>query len=333
MRIIRDLQELAASPLGKTVVTLGNFDGVHLGHREIFRLVVRRARELGAVSTVVTFAPHPLKVLAPRKAPRLINTGAEKERLLEASCIDALVWLPFDRRMSELSAEEFVRRILVESLGVRHLIIGYDYAFGKGRQGNGAFLQRMGERFGYTVEILEPIALGGQVYSSSRIRQLILEGDVAGVVALLGRHFTLEGTVVHGAKRGKGLGFPTANLDTDKELLPRPGVYAVKVRYLDQVLDGVVNIGCNPTFCVEGLSVEVHLFDFSAELYGQTLRLYFMERLRDEMVFASPQELVKAIRLDVEKARGLLVGRKIVEFREYLDCGAAVGDGAKGENS
>jgi len=324
MRIIRDLNELTA-PLPDAVVTIGNFDGVHLGHREIFRRVVRRARECGGTAVVLTFVPHPLQLLAPERAPRLINTYAEKERLIEASCIDVLICVPFTREMAALSASRFVEEILVGKVGVRHLIVGYDYTFGRGREGDVRYLRRRGDELGFAVEVLEPIAKEDEVYSSTSIRRLILEGDVAGVVALMGRHFTLEGRVVHGVKRGKQLGFPTANLSSDKELLPKPGVYAVKVRHGDAVLDGVVNIGCNPTFSAEGLSVEVHILDFNGEIYGDTLRLYFVQRLRDEKVFAHPAELTRAIAADIERARRLLVDAKIVEYREYLDCGK-IGD-------
>lgn len=326
MRIFRDLNELVA-PLPNAVVTIGNFDGVHLGHREIFRRVVRKARELGGTSVVLTFVPHPLKVLAPESAPPLINTYAEKERLIEASCIDVLICVPFTRDTAELTATRFVEEVLVNKIGVRHLVVGYDYAFGRGREGDVAFLQQKGEALGFTVEALGPIMSGGEVYSSTRIRQLLAAGEVAQVVGLLGRHFNLEGEVVHGAKRGAQLGFPTANLRTDKEILPRPGVYAVKVRRGELVLDGVASIGRNPTFGAGELTVEVHLLDFHERLYGETLRLYFVERLRDERRFPTPSALVRAIEADIARARQILTGVRIVEFREYLDCGTRVAEG------
>ena len=320
MKIIRDLNELT-TPLENAVVTIGNFDGVHLGHREIFRRVVSKARELGGVSVVYTFVPHPLKVLAPERAPRLINTYAEKERLIEASCIDVLICAPFTRETASLSADRFVEDILVKKIGVRYLVVGYDYSFGRNREGNVDFLRRKGEALGFEVEVLGPIVGHGEVYSSSRIRRMLVEGDVSAAVSLLGRHFSLQGEVVHGDKRGKGLGFPTANLATEKEILPRPGVYAVKVKRGERFHDGVVNIGCNPTFCREGLSVEVHLLDFHEQIYGETLRLYFVERLRDEMRFPSADELRQAIEADIVRARQILAETRIVEYRDYLDCG------------
>lgn len=320
MNIIRNLDELNA-PVPGAVVTIGNFDGIHLGHREIFRKVVRRAHERGGTGVVLTFVPHPLKVLSPETAPRLLNTYAEKERLIGASCIDVMVCLPFTLELAAMTPDRFVEEILVGKIGVSHLIIGYDYAFGRDRTGNAEFLKRKGEELGFTVEPLLPVSLGETVYSSTLVRRLLGAGDVAGVVSLLGRHFTLEGRVIHGANRGNKLGFPTANLLTEKEILPRPGVFAVKVKVDENIYDGVMNIGFNPTFGTERISLEVHLLDFSQDLYGQTIRVYFVERLRDEMVFNSCEDLVRAIRKDVDQARLILGATRVIEYREYLDCG------------
>jgi riboflavin kinase/FMN adenylyltransferase len=203
MKIIRDLNELVA-PLPNAVVTIGNFDGVHLGHREIFRRVVSKARELGGVSVVYTFVPHPLKVLAPERAPRLINTYAEKERLIEASCIDVLICAPFTRETASLTADRFVEEILVKKIGVRYLVVGYDYSFGRNREGNVDFLRRKGEALGFEVEVLGPIAGQGEVYSSSRIRRMLMDGDVAAAVSLGGRPLYFEGVVVDRGQRGQG---------------------------------------------------------------------------------------------------------------------------------
>jgi riboflavin kinase / FMN adenylyltransferase len=322
MRVVRDLAELSA-PLHKAVVTIGNFDGVHLGHREIFRKVIRKAREIDGTSVAFTFLPHPLKVLAPDRAPPLINTYAEKERLIAASCIDLLVWFPFSLESAAISAATFVREILVGRLGMVHLVVGYDYAFGRNREGDVHFLQRQGEECGFTVEVLQPIGGSGGAYSSTRIRALLAEGDVTGVIHQLGRHFNLEGEVVHGAKRGKQLGFPTANLVTEKEVLPRSGVYAVKVRRGAVLLDGVVNIGRNPTFGEHAMAVEVHLIDFHQQIYGETLRIYFLQRLREERTFPSAEELARAIAADIAQAKTLLADARVIEYRDYLDCGYA----------
>jgi len=320
MRIVRDLDELK-QPLQNAVVTIGNFDGVHLGHREIFRRVVRRSREFGGPAVVYTFKPHPLNVLAPDRAPLLINSYEEKEVLIKASCIDVLICAPFTQETADLPARRFVREILVDRVGLRHLVVGYDYLFGKGREGNAEVLKQMGEHLGFSVEVLQPITLSGQIYSSTRIRQLIENGQVRQVVDLLGRNFTLQGRVVHGFKRGQQLGFPTANLKTDKELLPKTGVYAVKVKRGTQVIDGVLNIGCNPTFEAADLCIEVHLLDFDDMLYGENLRIYFVERLRDERRFAGPDQLVQAINEDIRMARQVLSTARIIQYHEYLDCG------------
>lgn len=320
MKIIRNLDELTTVPC-KAVATIGNFDGVHLGHRAIFRKVVEEARKIAGTATVVTFNPHPLKFLAPERAPLLINTYAERERLIAASCIDLLVCLPFTAELAAMPAADFVEEVLVRRLGLQRLIIGYDYAFGRDREGDAAFLREAGQRCGFIVEELPPIARDQAVYSSTRIRQLLSDGAVEAAAELLGRHFTLEGEVVHGAGRGKGLGFPTANIRTEKEILPREGVYAVKVRRGETFLDGVANIGRNPTFGAKELSVEVFLFDLDQPLYGETLRLYFLFRLRDEETFASSEALCVAIGNDVARARALLREARVIEYREYLDCG------------
>jgi riboflavin kinase/FMN adenylyltransferase len=320
MRIIRNLDDLT-TPIEHAVVTIGNFDGIHLGHREIFRRVVKRSREIGGSSVVYTFVPHPLKVLAPDHAPALISTYAEKERLIEASCIDVLICAPFTRELADLPAHRFVREVLVDKVGVSHLVVGYDYLFGKDRAGDIQLLRRMGEYLGFAVEVLEPIAAGEEVYSSTRVREMIRLGQVSEVVHVLGRHYTFEGKVVHGFGRGAKLGFPTANLKTEKELMPPAGVYAVKVKRGELLYDGVLNLGENPTFNAAGYFIEAHILDFEGDLYGENIRVYFVERLRDEKRFDGPETLISAIQEDIRKARDLLATEKIVEYREYLDCG------------
>lgn len=320
MLIFHHLDEIH-TPLENAVLTLGNFDGIHLGHREIFRRVVRRAREIGGQSVVYTFVPHPLKILAPEHAPPLINTYDEKEILIEASCIDVLISAPFTRELANLPAHRFVREILVEKVGVSHLVVGYDYLFGKDRSGDVNLLRRMGEYLGFAVEVLDPIRENGEVYSSTRVRKMIREGEVRAVTKVLGRNYNFSGRVVHGFGRGSKLGFPTANLATDKELLPCPGVYAVKVKRGEEILDGVLNIGRNPTFNAAGLFIEVHLLDFSGDLYGEELRVYFVERLRDEIRFAELEQLKRAINNDIARGREILAAARLIQYQEYLDCG------------
>ena len=287
-------------------VTIGNFDGVHLGHREIFRRVRELARAQGGVSVVVTFSPHPLQVVSPGTGLKLITTSEEKRKLIEESGIDYLLEIPFDRAFAATPAREFVERVLVGAIGIESLVIGYDYAFGRGREGNVNLLRELGERYSFRVEVLEPIAGGGVVYSSTAVRNMVQEGDVKGVVSVLGRHYEVTGTVVHGHRRGHDLGFPTANLETAKELIPAPGVYAVKVRVGEQYLDGACNIGYNPTFGNESISLEVHLLDFDGDIYGRRVTLVFIERLRGEMRFNGVEELKEAIAADVARCRSIL---------------------------
>ena len=324
MQVVRDLDSLLKPPC-RTVLTIGNFDGVHLGHREIFRRVVDKARELQGTAVVVTFEPHPLRLLAPEKAPLQLNTPEEKVRLLAASCIDLLVVLNFTRQLAEMPAEAFVRDILVGKLGVQHLIVGYDYAFGRNRQGDTTFLAAQAKVHHFTLEILEPISAEQQAHSSTAIRKVLQEGRVAEVVKVLGRNFTLDGEVVHGDGRGRKLGFPTANLVTQKEILPRDGVYAVKVKWRDEYYDGVINIGCRPTFAASEPTLEIHLMDFHGDLYAERLRIYFVDRLRDEQRFPSVEALKEAVARDIAKARALLANSQVVEYREYLDCGYNAG--------
>ncbi|WP_183352818.1 bifunctional riboflavin kinase/FAD synthetase [Geomonas silvestris] len=298
------------------VATIGNFDGVHLGHREIFKRVRELAKKAGGVSVVVTFAPHPLQVLAPERGVKLITSPREKAALIEASGIDYLLEIPFDAAFAALSAGEFVERVLVGTLGIEHLVIGYDYAFGKGREGDVTLLRELGGRFGYTVELLPAVANGDTVYSSTKVRELVTRGDVKGVVEVLGRHYFISGTVVHGQHRGRGLGFPTANLETDDDLLPEVGVYAVKVRIGTELYDGACNIGSNPTFQNERVTLEVFLFNFDGDLYGKEVSVFFLDRLRGERRFPSLDELKAAIAADVARCREILKDAAIVEYHD-----------------
>jgi riboflavin kinase/FMN adenylyltransferase len=317
MQVIRDLDNLREPPL-RTVLTIGNFDGVHLGHRSIFRHVVDKAYELKGTAAVVTFEPHPLRLLAPDKAPLRLNTPEEKVRLLAASCINLLVVLEFTQQLAEMPAEAFVREILVDKLGVQHLIVGYDYAFGRNRQGDTEFLAAQSRLHNFTLEVLAPIRAEQQAHSSTAIRQCLQEGRVADAIKILGRNFTLDGEVVHGDGRGRKLGFPTANLVTQKEILPRDGVYAVKVKWRDDDYDGVINIGKRPTFVDSAVTLEIHLLDFQDDLYGERLRIYFVERLRDERRFPSVEALQEAVVADIARAREVLASSQVVEYREYL---------------
>jgi len=305
MRIVRNWNELTHPPQ-RTVLTIGNFDGVHRGHQEVFRRLVERARAVGGTAAVYTFCPHPLRLLAPQRAPRLITTQEEKEQLIAACGIDLMLCPPFDRRTAGMSAADFVQQVLVERLGIVHLVVGADYAFGRGREGDVAFLRAAGAAAGFTVEALPSVRDEHDVCSSTRIRELIEAGQVDAVVPILGRAFALSGMVVHGDKRGRRLGFPTANLSTDKELLPASGVYAVRASVGEQRFDGVANIGRRPTYGGGQPGIEVHLLGFDGNLYDRSLRVCFIQRLRDERPFADSAALAAAIGEDVAAARRLL---------------------------
>ena len=321
MDILKSFNNLP-STFGSSAITLGNFDGVHLGHRELFRRLVKTARRLNCPSVVYTFDPHPLKFLAPEKAPRLLNTPEEKQRLIAASHVDYLIESPFTAEFARMSPEQFIDDILVARLKIKALVVGYDYAFGKGRRGNTDFLKACGKEKGFTVEVLQPVGSDGLPYSSTRIRTMVAAGDVAEVVQLLGRQYNLDGVVVPGDQRGRELGFPTANLQTNKEQLPAPGVYAVKVRHGSQEYGGVANLGHRPTFGGGSSTIEAHLLDFTGQLYDQNLRIYFVERLRGEQKFSSAEELINAIAADVLNARQILQSVQIIQYREYLSLKA-----------
>jgi len=315
MIIYKSIAEVTEK-LRHPVATIGNFDGVHLGHREIFKRVRELARKADGVSVVVTFAPHPLQVLAPEKGVKLITSPREKAALIEASGIDYLLEIPFDAAFAALSAREFVERVLVGALGIEHLVIGYDYAFGRGREGDVTLLRELGGRYGYTVELLPAVANGDTIYSSTKVRELVTRGDVKNVVAVLGRHYFISGVVVHGQHRGRGLGFPTANLETEDDLLPEVGVYAVKVRIGSELYDGACNIGSNPTFRNERVTLEVFLFDFDGDLYGKEVSVFFLDRLRGEKRFPSLDALKAAIAADVAHCREILKDAAIIEYHD-----------------
>ena len=316
MRVITNITDFPVDSARGSVVTIGNFDGVHLGHQRLIGRTVRAAAEKGLRSVVITFEPHPLRVLLGDNGPCLLMPPRRKLALLSALGADVTLALPFNRETAELSPEIFVRRTLVEGLGVRHLVVGYDYAFGKGRRGNAALLGKLGRDHGFTVEELGPVEVEGRIVSSTRIRAAIADGCLEEATGLLGRPHSVEGIVAHGRNRGgRLLGFPTANLHIGEDLLlPKTGVYAVRAELcgpgdtVPEFIDGVANVGRNPTFADEGLRVETHLFDFSRDIYGRFLRVNFPARLRDEVTFSGPEELKKQIQRDAEAARELLAG-------------------------
>ena len=292
--------------LDASKVTIGNFDGVHRGHAEIFAHLKQKSMARGLPSVVVTFEPHPLKVLAPESAPAMITTFEQKAELIEKSGIDYLVVVPFTKEFSRMTASDFVLKILCNSLGMRHIIIGHDYAFGRGREGNFDTLAHLGALNGFTLEDLPPIGDEGVVFSSSLVRSAVAEGDMAAASRILGRYYQISGTVVHGREIGQALGFPTANVATDNELIPSDGVYAVIAEVDGQLVKGACNIGSNPTFGGSTRTIEVFLLDFSGQIYDHGVMVHFVQKLRPEMKFPDAAALKSAIGKDVERTRVIL---------------------------
>jgi riboflavin kinase / FMN adenylyltransferase len=288
-------------------VTIGNFDGVHLGHRFIFRGLVEEAHREGRPAVAISFDPHPKMVLHPERRPfYLITTLEEKIGLLADLGIDAFILIPFSVEYALTTAEEFVREVLWQRLRIRRILIGHDYTFGRGKEGNEAFLTEAGRRLGFDVEVIEAHCIGDTVISSTKIREALLAGEVRFAATLLGRPYNLGGQVISGKQRGAGLGFPTANIAPDKELVPARGVYAVRVLRKGKRYGGVLNIGFNPTFGGGKRSVEVHIFDFHEDIYGESIELLFIERIRDEVRFESPEKLIAQINRDIDRAGEIL---------------------------
>ena len=324
MEIIRGIPS-GEMQLAYPILAVGNFDGVHLGHQAILRQVVQRAREVRGTALALTFDPHPVKVLAPDRPMVLLTSLPQKVRLIEALGLGRLICLPFTLDFSEQKPAEFIENVLHLGIRAREVYVGRNFAFGHGREGTAEDLQRIGRSLGMEVSIIEPVLVGGTMVSSSRIRKLLLEGQVAAAAGLLGRAYEIEGIVVGGDRRGRLLGFPTANLQPPEELVPKAGVYAVKVikgSGQDQLgpLSAIAYIGTRPTFTSnrreEGPSIintsrqnnqtiEVHLFKYEGDLYQERLCVSFLERVRDEMVFSGPEELALQIKKDVDKAHAI----------------------------
>jgi riboflavin kinase/FMN adenylyltransferase len=295
------LDKVAYDPA--TVLTVGTFDGVHEGHKSLIERVVAAAKAEGRRSVVVSFDPHPRDILQPgANGIQLLTTLDERAEILDAMGVDQLVVIPFTRDFSLLSSEEFIRDILWKTIGMAHIVIGYDHHFGRNREGGIDALRRMGEELGFRVESVEKHEIGTVTVSSTVARRSLREdGDVDLVASFLGRPYTLTGIVVHGQKRGRILGFPTANLSIHdaRKIIPKNGVYCVDVDYDGRVWRGMLNIGTRPTF-KDGHhpSVEVHLIGFEGDLYGQSITVRFVDRIRDEMKFSGMDELRAQLDLD-----------------------------------
>jgi riboflavin kinase / FMN adenylyltransferase len=311
MEIIR-VREKIFQHFNAPSVALGNFDGVHLGHQKILIKTVETAHRKNRDAIVYTFDPHPRVVL--KKVPEIprINTPDERAHILEHLGIDVLILAEFTPEFAAQKPQEFVSNILVEELGARNIFIGENYRFGKDRSGTPETLKNMAVEAGFTVHVVGPVKCGDTLVSSSRIREYLMAGKIREATQLLGREFTVGGRVIHGHHRGKGLGFPTANIVPEPKLHPPEGVYAVYCMWRDTIYPAVMNIGRNPTFKDRRRSYEVHILDFDQNLYGEIIRVYLVDWLRAEMAFANVDELKTQIARDCAKSREILVGEPTV---------------------
>jgi riboflavin kinase / FMN adenylyltransferase len=307
MPVIKTIEEIQRQ-FPNPVLTIGNFDGVHLGHRALFDLVKQRAAQINGTSMVMTFEPHPLRVLKNEQGPPLITLHEQKIELIQDAGIDVVICLTFTSQFAAMEPEDFIKKLLVQHIGVKELVIGYDYTFGRKARGNREMLIRMGNDFGFNVHTVGALpGPDGQITSSTHIRELIQTGQVENAPAFLGRFYRIAGRVIQGKNRGgKLLGFPTANIRLVDELVPKTGVYAVRVGFQGRAFDGVANIGYNPTFSDVGLSVEVHCFDFNENIYGEKIQVDFIARIRDEKRFSGPDDLAEQIKHDCQYARRIL---------------------------
>ena len=287
------------------VVTLGNFDGIHLGHQSIFKRLKARARKLRCPSGVYTFDPHPLKVVGPGKSPPLILDMEDKIEFIESFGMDYLVLARFTEQFAAKHPDEFVGEVLVDGLKAAEVLVGRNFSFGKGRAGNVRYLKTLASTFGFHVDVVPPVKRSGAVVSSSRVRAMVLDGDLRRAGALLGRPFSIKGRVAKGSRIGQSIGFPTANLEVLSELVPSNGVYAARVKLGRTTHNALVNIGVAPTVKRGSKCVEVHLLDFRASIYGRRMEVAFLKRLRDEARFATTGALARQIKKDLARAKRL----------------------------
>jgi len=309
MELIRGYHNLRPRHRG-CVATIGNFDGVHLGHQTVLGQLSEKAAELGVPSVVISFEPYPMEFFAPDKAPARLTRLREKIRALTRYAVDRMLCLRFDAEFAAQTPEEFIERVLIEGLDVRYLVVGDDFRFGKDRRGDFALLRKAGEQHGFQVVNLHTFAIDGERVSSTRVREALAAGDMGRAEQLLGRPYRMCGRVAHGDKRGRTIGFPTANIHLHRTNTPIKGVFAVEMFGIEgEPVQGVANIGTRPT--VDGVRslLEVHLFDFDADIYGRNVSAEFVHRLRDEQKFASFEELRKQIDKDANAARAFFAQR------------------------
>ena len=309
MELVNNIESIK-KPYKNAVLTIGNFDGVHIGHQALFKEVKKKADQIIGTSIAMTFEPHPSRVLKQNGYPPLITLYEQKLELISKHDLDVLISVPFTKTFAEISAREFVEDLLVDRIGMKAIVVGKDYAFGKNREGNLDFLKASSNRLGFDVVVWDWVPDSENRFdrvSSTKIRELVMDGNVASARQPLGRYYQIRGTVERGRDRGgKLLGFPTANIHLTDELCPKMGVYAVTVECEGRFYNGVANIGYSPTFEDKMFTVEVHILDFNMDIYDKNIRVNFIERLRDEVRFSSLSQLKDQIKKDIEKAKQIL---------------------------
>ena len=313
MEVFRDPLGLDEPPRG-ALLSIGNFDGVHVGHQAVLRHVVARSRELGTVAAAMTLDPHPVKLLRPRQAPQLLTTLDQRLQLIERTGIQACLVVPFTHRLARMAAQDFVRDVLVDRLGVREVYIGSNFRFGADRGGDVDLLTRMGNQLGFEAAGAPTVEVAGEVVSSTRVRTAVSEGRVGEVSELIGRFMYLDGNVLEGKRLGRKLGFPTLNLEWENELIPARGVYvtATHIPSFNRTFPSVTNLGVRPTVYENSIAtMESHLLDFMGDVYRERVRLYFLERLREEKHFNSTTQLMGQITRDVQTTRDWFAVRPV----------------------
>lgn len=302
-KIIRGLHNLSPSATD-CVATIGNFDGVHLGHQAVLSQLAMKGDTLGLPAVVITFEPQPNEFFAPDKAPARLSRFREKVEALRCYSIQQLCVLRFNKKLAEMTAQDFIQRLLVDGLNVRYLVVGDDFKFGKDRQGNFAMLQQAGKQHGFQVVNMHTFSIDQMRVSSTRIREALRGGDLILAEKLLGRPYRMSGRVAHGDKRGRTMGFPTANIHLHRRKVPLSGVYAVQLfGVAGEPIQGVANVGVRPTVRTKKALLEVHLFNFNRDIYGEHVQVHFLHKLRDEQKFADLNALMKQIERDCEQAR------------------------------
>ncbi len=289
-----------------SVITIGSFDGIHLGHKKLMELARDSALKLKLPSVALTFHPHPLKVLHPEKSVHLITTFEKKIELVRAIGIDYLVYITFTPEFASMPPEDFVENVIVNKLNPVKVIVGHDFSFGIGKSGNITLLNKLASKLGFELIVVSPIKMDNKIISSTLIRRFVLSGRVCSVKIFLGRHYSVHGKVVNGSGRGKTIGFPTANIIPEEELFPDDGVYATVVKIDAEFYDSVTNVGSNPTFNEETRRIETYIFNFDKDLYNREIEVFFVARLRPEIKFNDATQLKNRIRKDIELATDIL---------------------------